>query len=159
MSFCSSTFRFVVHDKSVSRKSRNVSIGSSSRLASLSSGSDSRESAPVFGAKKQSISLALGTNSLSLALQASRTSRKKKTSFLGGAGASQDMSCSLHKCVSMGHVVFNTGDSQLSKGGQSSRSNMTNFAHTKGKRKRSTMQTSASLWSKVSANGFKRRRS
>jgi hypothetical protein len=113
----------------------------------------------VFGVKKQSTSLALGTSSLSLALQASRASKKKKTSFLGGAGASKEMSSSVLKSVSMGHVVFNTGDNQLSKGGQSSRSNVSNFAHTKGKRKRSTMQKSTSLWSKVSANGFKRRRS
>ena len=123
----------------------------------MSQSSDSREGPPIFGVMtKRSSSLALGTSSLSLALQASRVSKKKKTSFLGGSGASKEMSSSIHKCVSMGHVVFNTGgDSQLSKGGQTSRSS--NIVSSQGKRKRA--QQSTSLWSKVSANGFKRRRS
>lgn len=145
--------------QNVSQMSRDTSGGSSSRTASQSS--DSREgTAAVFGVStKRSSSLALGTSSLSLALQASRTMKKKKTSFLGGAGASKELSSSVHKCVSMGHVVFNTGgDSQLSKaGGQSSRSNLGTFNSTKGKRKRSTMQKSTSLWSKVSANGFNKK--
>jgi hypothetical protein len=72
------------------------------------------------------------------------------------------MSTSVHKCLSMGHVVFNKGgDSQLSKGGQQSfsRSNLGSSSRQKEKRKRETMQKSTSLWSAVSANGFKKRRS
>ena len=149
--------------QSVSRKSRDISTSSSSRSVSQS-GSDSQECSAFFAiatSSKRSSSLALGTSSLSLALQASRASKKKKTSFLGGVGASKEMSTSVHKCLSMGHVVFNNGgDSQLSKGGQhsSTRSNLGGSSQLKGKRKRETMQKSTSLWSAVSANGFKKRR-
>lgn len=150
--------------QSVSRKSRDISTSTSSRSASRS-GSDSQEGSAFFAtatSSKRSCSLALGTSSLSLALQASRASKKKKTSFLGGVGSSKEMSTSVHKCLSMGHVVFNKGgDSQLSKGGQQSfsRSNLGSSSRQKEKRKRETMQKSTSLWSAVSANGFKKRRS
>ncbi len=158
------TFCLGVTLQSVSRKSRDISTSSSSRAASQS-GSDSQDCSAFFAtttSSKRSSSLALGTSSLSLALQASRASKKKKTSFLGGVGASKEMSTSVHKCLSMGHVVFNNGgDSQLSKGGKQSRtsSNLGGSSQLKGKRKRETMQKSTSLWSAVSANGFKKRRS
>ena len=94
-------------------------------------------------------------SSLSLALQASR--KKQKTSFLGGSNAAgKDKSSAMQRSVAFNHVVFLTESSQLSK------MNMNNNSQAKKtmpvcKRKRSA-ETSSSLWSKVSADSFKRRR-
>lgn len=92
---------------------------------------------------------------LSLALQASRRS-KPRTSFLGGnCKPGKEMAASIHKSVALSHVVFHTGESQLSK------SNMSFTSRTKlpaaKKRKRTSFKASTSLWTKVSANGFKQR--
>lgn len=142
-----------------SRQSSTASTGSA-----LGSGNDSQIQEPSqSGTKRQQTEVpAFGGNflsnsgKLSLALKASRRS-KQRTSFLGGSCKSgTEVGPSVQKNVALNHVVFHAGESQLSKSCMSlpSSQRSTNIS----KRKRTTLNTSTSLWSKVSANSFKKRR-
>lgn len=144
-----------------SRNNRQASISSSTRTSSTG-GSEShvQESSDSCVKRQRSGGSGFGGllsngGKLSLALQASRRS-KSRTSFLGGnCKAGKETAASIHKSVALSHVVFHTGESQLAKSNMpfSSRTN----SMTSGKRKRTSFKASTSLWTKVSANGFKKK--
>jgi len=108
---------------------------------------------------------------LSIALNQSRSTSKRKTSFLGGSDFSNRSKSSIKtQAVSLGHVVF-TGEnsnhnSSLSKGTSTvSRASSFTSSNSKGglpqarKRNASTLSKDrSSLWSKVSSSSFSKRR-
>jgi len=144
------------HNSTTSSKTY-VSAGSDSQLNEFSDASGKKRTSEV---KSFNGSFLAGNGKLSLALKASKRT-KQKTSFLGGTcKIGKDSGASIHKSVALNHVVFQTGDtsqhSQLSRSSVSFASSQRST--TMGKRKRTTSNTSTSLWSKVSANSFKKRR-
>ena len=101
------------------------------------------------GAKATTSSFTSREGSLSLALLASRsTGRKRKTTFLSGKQSTSfsRQNSSSNKSISLGHVIFVTGDSQGASQLSSSASNLN-----KSNSKKSVPKFSASnsLWNRA----------
>jgi len=103
----------------------------------------------------------MNESSLSVALIANRNAgRKRKTTFVNGKQNNsflrKNSTCS-SKSVSLNHVVFMTGESQMSRMDSSSNSFMKSIKST-SVMKKSSKQVSrgSSLWSKVCSKNFKR---
>ena len=160
---------------------RQVSSSSSSSSFGRSSNSNSNQSQSINSEKENS--LPMGTNSLSMAINRGRQSRKRKTSFLGsGKDTKAGRRSRSSKALSLGHVVF-SGDSSSNNNNpssslnssttsssipmsrslslpHSSKQNLSGLAPPSKKRSISeTERKGSSLWTKVSATGFHKRRS
>ena len=100
-----------------------------------------------------------GKSSLSLALNKSRNMRKRKISFLGGSD-SNIQGKSKKQGISLGHVLFETAEKPTPAPSRtvSLTSNESSSLLGPDITKRSTLMSKKStLWSKVSANGFRSR--
>jgi hypothetical protein len=162
----------VIHGKKRQISSSSLTMSSSSSLGIFSNGDSQEEGSQ----KKQKIeatgggffgsdSNAFGTGCLPIALRASRgNSKKRKTSFLGGKNSSNSAKSLSNKNTTSAlshHVLFHTGESRQSRSlgcgvsadSRKSTSNMSGASSHPTKR----VASSTSLWSKVSANGFRKR--
>jgi hypothetical protein len=135
----------------VGPKRRQTSVSSSSRASFSNQGSDSQLGGN--NSNSQSLFSTQLSGSLTLALQASHP-RKNKTSFLGGSEASKEKASAIHKCVALNHVVFHSENSQ-SRGVSQPKIQVGRAVAKNSKRKAAT---SSSLWDKVAANGFRKKR-
>ena len=101
------------------------------------------------GAKATSSSFTSKEGSLSLALLASRSAgRKRKTTFLSGKQSTSfsRQNSSSNKSISLGHVIFMTGESQSASQLSSSASNL----HKSNSKKSVTkLSASSSLWNRA----------
>jgi hypothetical protein len=147
---------------------RKRSVSSVSRASSLSTSSSGPSTAPT---KLQKVPLFGGgllatKGSLSLALQSSRQQAKRgrRTSFLGssqGSSNTQEIGIAA-KSISFSHVVFQCGESQLSRGGASN-SQRSSFSLPSSKlggvvKPSATAKPSSFFTRVVAANGSQKRK-
>jgi len=150
-------------------RKRQVSASSSINIGSFLDEDSSRQSGSENHAKRQKNDESFfvkSQNRLSIALTASRASKNRKTSFLGGKQSKGNSigNSTFGKGVSLGHVLFKADDSQ------SSNLTRTNSLPKNSKKmlgreikplasfnRSSSYTPSSNFWSKVSANRFGKR--